>query len=198
MPADPLVFHDPLARALSLASIGALTAAETGLHVRTRATRNSPADRGTYWVFAVAIGVAIWVGSRAPDWAPGMSLSDGGWWPVIAGLAVFWAGVGLRWWAILTLGRFFQLTVVVQEDHRVVESGPYRVLRHPGYTGTVLLTTGIGLTLDNALSVAVLVLLPAIAVVRRIAVEEAELRRRLGDAYGAYAARTSRLIPGLW
>jgi protein-S-isoprenylcysteine O-methyltransferase Ste14 len=62
----------------------------------------------------------------------------GGWAPAAAGLVVLAAGVALRTWAILTLGRLFKFVVVIQDGHRVVASGPYRLLRHPSYTGGLL------------------------------------------------------------
>jgi len=195
---DPLVFHDPLARALAGVSAGALGVAEGALQWRTRATRNVASDRGTYWTLAVALTVSIYLAARAPDWVPGLSLSDGGWWPFVVGLGLFWAGAALRWWAIATLGRLFQLTVVVQADHAVVDRGPYAVLRHPSYTGALLIYAGVGFACDNALSVLVCVALPGIAFLRRIRVEEDVLLRELGEPYRAYARRTRRLIPGVW
>src|SRR5215207_8969352 len=52
---------------------------------------------------------------------------------VLAGLAVVALGLALRAWAVHELGRFFKFTVVVQADHRVVDTGPYRLIRHPSY-----------------------------------------------------------------
>jgi protein-S-isoprenylcysteine O-methyltransferase Ste14 len=135
---------------------------------------------------------------RAPDWAPALSLTGGDWWPFAVGLTLFWLGVALRWWGILTLGRYFQLTVVVQKDQPVVEAGPYRLLRHPGYAGALLLMLGIGLTFDNLLSLVACTVLPSLAVLRRIRVEEETLSRELGEPYRDYARHTSRLIPGVW
>src|SRR5687768_6527971 len=57
------------------------------------------------------------------------------WWPAVAGLAVFAAGLSIRVWSIRTLGRFFIYTVRVEEGHSVVDTGPYSAVRHPSYTG---------------------------------------------------------------
>ena len=122
----------------------------------------------------------------------------GGWAPVAAGLTVLAAGVALRTWAILTLGRLFKFVVVIQEGHRVVASGPYRLLRHPSYTGGLLAFLGVGIALDSWLSVLALVLFPLLAILVRIHVEEAELATALGPEYTRYASRTHRLVPGLW
>jgi protein-S-isoprenylcysteine O-methyltransferase Ste14 len=195
---DPIVFRDSTAQAVAVASAAPVVVREWALQWRTRRTRHAASDRGTYWTLAIALGGAFYVAARAPDWAPGLSLSGGARWPFLVGVAVFWAGAALRWWAIATLGRFFQLTVVVQEGQSVVDRGPYKVLRHPSYTGALLIFLGIGFACDNALSVLACLVLPGVAFLRRIHVEEAVLTRELGEPYRAYARRTRRLIPGVW
>ena len=97
-----------------------------------------------------------------------------------------------------TLGRFFRVTVVVDEDQRVVDTGPYRMLRHPSYTGMLVTLVGVGIALDSWLSVAAAFLPALVAILRRIREEEHVLLRELGEPYRAYARRTSRLVPGVW
>src|SRR2546421_5190347 len=108
---------------------------------------------------------------------------------VSLGIALIWGGFALRWWAVLELGRFFQMTVVVQENHRVIETGPYRVVRHPSYSGLLLIFVGVGFTLGNWLSVTACVVLPFLGLLVRIRAEEAVLNRRLGEPYRSYSAR---------
>jgi protein-S-isoprenylcysteine O-methyltransferase Ste14 len=122
----------------------------------------------------------------------------GGWAPVAVGLTVLAAGVALRTWAILTLGRLFKFVVVIQDDHKVVAAGPYRLLRHPSYTGGLVAFLGAGLALDSWLSMLAMVVLPLTAILARIHVEETELATALGQEYRSYASRTHRLVPGLW
>ena len=129
---------------------------------------------------------------------PSAGITDGRSWPAVAGLTLMAAGLGLRAWSIVTLGRFFTHSLSIQEGQHVVENGPYGVLRHPSYTGQMLAFVGLGLALDNWLSLAVAVLLPLAAVLVRIRAEEAELDRALGDAYRSYSARRRRLVPGVW
>ena len=122
----------------------------------------------------------------------------GGWTPVVAGLATLVAGVALRTWAIFTLGRFFKFVVVIQDDHRVITSGPYRHIRHPSYTGGLLALAGTGVALDNWLSVLILLAVPLAAILVRIHVEETRLSDALGTDWDSYARHTCRLIPRIW
>lgn len=117
---------------------------------------------------------------------------------VSSGVGLMWIGMALRRWAIHTLGRFFRRDVAIQESHRVIESGPYRVVRHPSYLGDLLTFAGIGLALTNWGSLAVVVTCPLLGYMRRMQVEEAALEVGLGDAYRAYEGRTRRLLPGIW
>jgi protein-S-isoprenylcysteine O-methyltransferase Ste14 len=121
-----------------------------------------------------------------------------GWAPVIAGEALFVAGLTLRLWAVVTLGRFFKVMVSIQEHHTVIRSGPYRVLRHPSYTGLLLLLAGLGLALGTWLGLLAIIVLPAVGLLVRIRVEESALLGALGEEYATYAAETRRLIPGVW
>ncbi len=119
-----------------------------------------------------------------------------GWY--VPGVLIFLAGLALRWYAIIYLGRFFTVDVAIAEDHRVVESGPYRVVRHPSYTGALLAFLGFGTCLGNWVSLAVATLPIALAFMRRIHVEEAALVQALGERYSAYAGRTRRLVPWVY
>jgi len=116
----------------------------------------------------------------------------------VAGLVVMWCGMAIRVWAILTLGNAFRTTVEVEPDQKIVTSGPYRWLRHPSYTGLLVILAGFGLALGNWLSFAICLAVPLPAVLRRIAVEEAELMLVLGEPYRRYEERTKRLVPGVW
>jgi protein-S-isoprenylcysteine O-methyltransferase Ste14 len=133
------------------------------------------------WTFGLVVAsvvLAINLGFRAAHLQS--TVFGGGWAPVAAGLGVLAAGVTLRVWAILTLGRLFKFVVVIQDGHRVVTSGPYRLLRHPSYTGALVGFLGAGIALDSWLSVLTLVLIPLLAIGVRIHAEEAELARALG------------------
>jgi protein-S-isoprenylcysteine O-methyltransferase Ste14 len=195
---ESVLFRDSTAQALAWTSLAILAVGELPQAWRTRGSYGVRSDRGSYWVWFFSWALGISLAYEAAEHVRALSLSGGGWWPVIVGLLLFWTGAGIRWWAVLTLGRFFKLTVVVEEGQRVIRSGPYRYVRHPAYLGSILLVLGIGVAFDNALSILACLVFPLLGVLRRIKVEEDALRRSLGPSYRDYAARTPRLIPGLW
>jgi protein-S-isoprenylcysteine O-methyltransferase Ste14 len=111
---------------------------------------------------------------------------------------VMWLGLALRASAIAALGGSFRTTVEVDPGQTIVSSGPYRWVRHPSYTGLILILGGFGLGAGNWLALAASVALPLPALLWRIRVEEAEMIRVLGDPYRSYRRRTKRLVPGVW
>ncbi|HSR23211.1 MAG TPA: isoprenylcysteine carboxylmethyltransferase family protein [Candidatus Eisenbacteria bacterium] len=115
-----------------------------------------------------------------------------------AGLALMWAGLALRAWSIQHLGGLFRAVVVIQPDHRLVTTGPYRYLRHPSYSGALLAALGFGLALGHWTSLLALLASWGAGLAYRIRVEEAALRATFGPAYDEYCARTRRLVPLLY
>jgi protein-S-isoprenylcysteine O-methyltransferase len=114
------------------------------------------------------------------------------------GLGIFLVGLALRWLAIAWLGRLFTFDVAIVPDHDVIDTGPYRLVRHPAYTGSLLSFVGIGICGGNVLSLLVLVAPIALAFLHRIRIEETALVSALGARYVDYAGRTKRLIPFLY
>jgi protein-S-isoprenylcysteine O-methyltransferase len=104
--------------------------------------------------------------------------------------------LSLLW--IVVLGRFFTGNVAIAPDHRLIEEGPYRFVRHPSYTGSLLAFLGLGICYCNWASLAAL-MFPTLAVfLRRMQVEEAALVAAFGDRYRDYIRRTKRLIPAIY
>jgi protein-S-isoprenylcysteine O-methyltransferase Ste14 len=112
-----------------------------------------------------------------------------------ASVVLFVAGLILRWWAIITLGRFFTVDVTIEKDHELVERGPFRVVRHPSYTGVLLAFVGLALSLCNWAALLVILVPIGAAFIRRMNVEEDALSRALGTRYVEYMKRTKRLVP---
>jgi protein-S-isoprenylcysteine O-methyltransferase len=113
----------------------------------------------------------------------------------VVGLVLMLAGIAFRWHAMSVLGRFFTVNVSIQEGHTLVETGPYRYIRHPSYTGALITEVGVGLALGNWASLLALLVFAGIAYAYRISIEEKALLAALGDPYRDYMRRTTRLIP---
>lgn len=162
-----------------------------GVHGKGRAAR----DRGTRILITLTLGATILAALAARSLAPELRIPAA---LRITGVVVMWLGLALRAWAITSLGSDFRTTVEVEPGQPVVSSGPYRWIRHPSYTGLLVIVAGFGAALGNWLALAACVLLPLPAIVWRISVEEAELTRVLGDAYRTYQSDRARLVPRLW
>ncbi len=116
----------------------------------------------------------------------------------LGGLVMVAAGGAFTAWAVAH-NRFFSALVRIQRDrgHTVVDSGPYRIVRHPGYTGSIFHTMGTPLALGSWWSVAIGAAICAVLVIRT-ALEDATLRNEL-ERYPEYAARVRyRIFPGIW
>jgi protein-S-isoprenylcysteine O-methyltransferase Ste14 len=178
-------------------TLGGWALFELGLRVRERVQSRGGTgqDRATRVLIAVGLASAIALASVTANASSSLDIPG----PYGAiGLIVMWLGLAIRVWAVAALGRAFRTTVEVDPDQAIVTSGPYRWVRHPSYTGLLLIVAGFGLTVGNWLALALCVALPLPALLWRIHVEEAELTRVLGEPYRAYRMRTKRLIPGLW
>ncbi len=113
----------------------------------------------------------------------------------MAGVA---AGLGLAFWAML-VNRFFSTVVRLQEErgHHLITGGPYRFVRHPGYTGTLVSVLCIGPALGSWLASIPMVIF-ALLILRRARLEDRFLHDKL-EGYPAYAQRVRyRLLPGVW
>jgi protein-S-isoprenylcysteine O-methyltransferase Ste14 len=188
----PLVYQAGPAQVLFYANGAAYVVRELVLQVRAPGGRRDPSY---YAMLALPLaGLALaFVFASVDDRLPGPR-----WVPAAAGIALMCTGFAFRAWAIRELGRFFTVTVGVEEGHRVVDTGPYRRVRHPSYTGMAVYFAGLGISLDSWLSLAAATLLPLAGIVVRIHYEEQLLRRELGPPYADYSERTRRLVPGVW
>jgi protein-S-isoprenylcysteine O-methyltransferase Ste14 len=119
-----------------------------------------------------------------------ISLAEG-----IVALAVMVLALGLRVWAAVTLGRFYTRTLKITESHRVVTTGPYARIRHPGYLGYMLMWVAFGVLLGNLVTIFLIPIMFVPVYLYRISVEERMLVKELGDEYVQYQKRTRRLVP---
>jgi protein-S-isoprenylcysteine O-methyltransferase Ste14 len=140
---------------------------------------------------------SIAVVNLAPHFVPAATIRPGAA-AFAAGMVLLLAGGVLRGWSFKTLGKYFTHIVMVSPDQPVITSGPYRLLRHPSYTGVVLAVIGVGLASANWAGLAGLLLLTLAPLLWRIHIEEGALLATLGDRYRSYAAQRKRLVPLVW
>lgn len=148
-------------------------------------------------VYRIVLGVVGFLGLMVVGPWEYMRLSgplprDG--WLAWLGIALFALGTILLSWAMWTLHGQFTVRLSVAAGDRLVTSGPYRIVRHPGYLGWILALPGMALALGSLAILAMTALFVAWIVVR-IRDEEAMLLAEFGDSYRAYQQRTKRLIP---
>lgn len=134
------------------------------------------------WGAMPALRERLWPAHAVLDWAL---------------VAVCAAGFAWCWWARLHLGRLWSGAVVVRDDHRVVDSGPYAIVRHPIYTGAFVAL--LACAAIRARPVALLIVLGLIVLFSlKAKLEERFLRAQLGPAYDDYCVRVPMLVPRLW
>ena len=153
---------------------------------------------GGFWIGAVLcliIGAAAV--NLAPRLVPAAAIGPGAV-AFAVGMVFLVGGLVLRGWSFKALGDYFTHTVMVTPDQPVIAKGPYRVLRHPSYTGILLASMGIGLASANWVAVAGVTLPTLTLLLYRIHIEEKALLTTVGDPYRTYAAHHKRLVPLIW
>ncbi len=154
---------------------------------------SNPQDAGTLRLINVGSNIALLL-AFAASFLPWLTLP----YPRLvldAGIVLLAAGSLLRRYCFRILGEYFTAAVTVRAGQPVVEMGPYRWIRHPGYTAGFIMFLGIGLAFGNWLSLTVFFLEIAVVYSQRIKAEEKALLDTLGEPYRAYLARTNRFIP---
>jgi protein-S-isoprenylcysteine O-methyltransferase len=181
----------------ALTAIWAISELWIGLRRRS-GDRTHQRDGGTLRLLLVTIylciGAGVWLSNVRP-------------WPIpepprlalfLTGMAMMAAGMLFRWWSVRVLAEYFTVDVSIRPDHRIVREGPYRLLRHPSYTGALATFYGFALCLGDIAALLVVVAPVTLVFLWRIRVEEAVLAQAFPDDYPAYARATKRLLPGIW
>ncbi len=192
----PYFVSHPVALALTLATALAWAVLDRVHEARHRSGGGRRRDRGSYWLLVActlaSCVLALLSTAGKGGRIPGQPL------PFALGLAAAWGGLALRLAAFRALGRDFTFHVETRAGQGVVATGPYRLLRHPGYSAYCLILVGLGLMCGTWLGLAAVTVLPGVALAYRIRVEERALVADLGEAYEAFAATRKRLIPFVW
>ena len=157
------------------------------------------ADRGSTQMLGRAFAFSVLTLLAAPvlNLLHLASLPDGtpvGW----AGVAITLAGFGLRVWSARVLGRFYTRTLLTEGDQHIVRAGPYRLIRHPGYLGTLLMFSGAALAAVNWIALIAVPVVTITVYVYRIRSEEIMLAATFGDEFQDYRRRTWRLLPPIY
>lgn len=170
--------------------IGELTQA---LRWRRGASR---ADLRGEVAFRVAFFAGILVLPLAKSLAPAALLE--GPWTFVLGAVVGWLGLLLRWWSFVTIGKYFTTVIKTSADQPVISAGPYRVVRHPSYSGLLAAFLGCGLMLGNWAGTTASFFVILAAVIYRIQREERAMIVATGDRYADYTRQRARLVPFVW
>lgn len=155
-------------------------------------------DRGSLLLIAVLWWVGIVASFALSLLVPQTSLRTERPAAFVLGIGLMLAGTAFRWYSARILGKYFTFDVATQTGQVLIETGPYRYIRHPSYAGALLTLAGFGFALGNWASLIVAVLCLSVAYAYRIRVEEGALSAALGPAYQEYTRRTWRLIPFLF
>jgi protein-S-isoprenylcysteine O-methyltransferase Ste14 len=163
---------------------------------RTRRGRGNVRDQGTQLIIWAVIVFSFWAMNWVASPRADIHLSHHA--LRIVGLVLMIAGLAARIIAILTLGKAFSANVAIQATQTIKRDGLYSVVRHPSYLGMELIFLAVGLHAHNWAALSVIVILPTLAVLYRIHVEEKALLDAFGSDYIDYMRTTKRLIPSVY
>ncbi|ROH98966.1 MULTISPECIES: isoprenylcysteine carboxylmethyltransferase family protein [unclassified Chryseobacterium] len=119
-------------------------------------------------------------------------------WIYYAGEGFILIGIIFRFIIIRSLGRYFTVDVTIKQGHTIKQEGFYKYLRHPSYAFSLLTSLGLGLYLNNWLSLAFAFIPPFLAFMYRIKIEEQALVDQFGEEYIKYRKKTKKLIPFIY
>lgn len=158
---------------------------------------DSPRDKSSLSILWGVIIVSITVGVLCASTGTGQIPAI---FPATAyiGLMLVVFGLIIRWIAILTLRRYFTVNVAIRKDHKIVDKGLYKTIRHPAYSGNLLSFLGLAVYFANWLTFIVIFVPVLLAFLYRIKIEEEVLITQFGKKYIEYKEKTKRLIPYVW
>ena len=153
-------------------------------------------DRGSIWLLTISITIGYWFSFIFAATKTGRIYHWNTFFLIGSILAVI--GLIIRVTSILQLKQQFTYTVTKIENHQLIETGLYKIIRHPGYLGQLIIFLGISTCLSNWLSILLMLVPVLFGYLNRINVEEKFMAEQMGQIYLDYQKRTKRLIPAIY
>jgi protein-S-isoprenylcysteine O-methyltransferase Ste14 len=173
---------------------------EVGLAISRRSSKENqamPQKKGSFWWLWLIIILCTMVGGFWSAQKVGF-IKFARLYIMCSGLTLIILGLTVRWIAIYTLKRYFTVDVAIFEDHKIIERGLYKFIRHPAYAGSLISFFGLGWALGNWVSFIIIFFPILFAFIRRINIEERALVSSVGEEYKEYMRKTKRLIPKIY
>jgi protein-S-isoprenylcysteine O-methyltransferase Ste14 len=171
---------------------------EVFMNLRQRSKNNATtsSDKGSLWLlyglitvgYALSFAIGATKIGRVYHWNTFFAI----------GMALVVIGFVIRIYSILTLNQYFTYSVAKVENHKLIETGPYKFIRHPGYFGQLIIFMGISISISNGLSIVLMMIPVTLGYLYRIKVEEKFMTDQFGEDYQHYLDRTRRIIPLLY
>jgi protein-S-isoprenylcysteine O-methyltransferase Ste14 len=153
-------------------------------------------DQGSEWILWITAFVAVTASSLIAIYSEFAIYLDLQW--SLLGLLCMIAGILFRFTAIRQLGKFFTVDVILHADHQLIQTGLYKSLRHPSYTGIMLTLIGFGWSLNHWMSLLIVVSIFFFALRNRIKIEENALIEQFGEQYLQYKTKSWKLLPFIY
>jgi protein-S-isoprenylcysteine O-methyltransferase Ste14 len=177
--------------------LGSLTGLVFGDLAR-RAGRERGRQKGDPTDAATALSFLAVLAGAALDIGRGSLHGDDARFDAFAGVLLILLGVGLREWSVRVLGASFAVRLGVADDHRLVDRGPYRWIRHPNYVALSIVALGTALALSSPIAAVATFMIWLPVTILRVAREERLLLAHYGERYEQYRKRSWRLLPGVY
>ena len=171
---------------------------EVFMNIRQRSKSNvtTSRDKGSLWLlyslitvgYALSFSIGATKIGRIYYWDTFFAI----------GMTLIVIGFIVRIHSILTLKQFFTYFISKVENHKIIETGLYKFIRHPGYLGQLIIFIGISISISNWLSILFMMIPVTLGFLYRIKVEEKFMVEQLGEDYLNYQERTNRIIPMLY
>jgi protein-S-isoprenylcysteine O-methyltransferase Ste14 len=164
---------------------------------RTRRSSGKVRDRGSMLILWVMI-VGSFTGAEFVRKMTSFPIFPGFHELRLVAVLLMVTGLAVRLTAFFSLGKAFSANVAIRDKQSLYRSGLYSVVRHPSYSGLLIIFMAAAIAEHNWLSAAIVLIFPTAALLYRIHVEEIALNEAFGSEYATYSASTKRLIPGIY